>query len=193
MAIICGSIIGGVVAGGCGYGIGYAFYGDDDDEDVRLWLPIGLAIYGFYCGLILCHCVLMVLHSAVIAIFVCYAEDPAALYENRINAYNQIVQAKPDFGVVYQSYGRRGAGGAGNAGDGGVRSGQQAQYGPAVTTQLVQPVVVYQPPPPQQQQQQQQQVIYQQQPPPQYQPQQQQQLQYPQLNKTDGGNDYTQV
>ena len=102
MALLCGSLIGGVVSGGVGWGIGWAFYKDDDTYPT---IAIGLAIYGFIIGLVFCHCVLMVIASAVICLFVCYSEDPAAMYRNRRDEYTRIVAAKPSWGDVYTTYG----------------------------------------------------------------------------------------
>ncbi len=60
---------------GMGFLMGYVFYSDADSSVYPL-VPIALAVYGFFIGLVLCHCVLMVIASCVIALFVCYAEDP---------------------------------------------------------------------------------------------------------------------
>merc|ERR1712025_308642 len=42
IALVCGSMIGAVVSAIAGYVIGYAFYGNDDDEDVSTLLPVAL-------------------------------------------------------------------------------------------------------------------------------------------------------
>eukprot|EP01083_Nonionella_stella_P221722 791869_1 len=107
MAIGCGALIGGVVSAGVGFGIGYLFYKDDTGNDTYPIIPIYLAIYGFLMGLVLCHCVLTVLASCVIALFVCYAEDPAAMNQNRPEEYNRITQAKPTWGDIYRNHGGR--------------------------------------------------------------------------------------
>merc|ERR1719410_53727 len=108
MAIGCGALIGGVVSAGTGFGIGYAFYGGSDDEDVYPTVPICLAVYGFFIGLVFCASVLMVIASAVIALFVCYAEDPATMSQNHPEEYQNLVNAKPEWGDVYRNYGNMG-------------------------------------------------------------------------------------
>jgi len=145
-------MMGGVVSAGVGYLIGYTFYNDDEDEDVREFLPVGLAVFGFFVGFILCRCILQVIASAVIALFVCYAEDPASMFANRPEEYQRLLDAKPTWGDVYTTYG----------------GARVQQVGPVMTVAPAQPVVyVQQQPQPQQTQQ----VVYQQ---VQQQPQQQQ-------------------
>eukprot|EP00483_Globobulimina_turgida_P001561 UN01563 len=127
MTIVCGSLIGGVVSSATGFAIGYIFY--NDSNDAYPTVPIALAIYGFFIGLVLCHCVLMVIASAVIALFVCYAEDPAAMNQNRPEEYNRLTQAKPVWSDVYRNHG----------------GAAQQPYGPTVIVQPAQPVVYQQP------------------------------------------------
>jgi len=153
IALVCGSMIGAVVSAIAGYVIGYAFYGNDDDEDVSTLLPVALAVGGFFVGLILCRCVLQVIASAVIALFVCYAEDPASMFANRPEEYQRLLDAKPAWGDVYTTYG----------------GAQVQQVGPVMNVAPAQQVV-YQP-------QQTQQVVYVQQ------PQQAQQGVYPQIGQ----------
>jgi len=105
VAIGCGSLIGGVISAGVGFGIGYAFYSGSDDEEVYPMIPIVLACYGFLIGLVFCASVLMVLQSAVITLFVCYAEDPASMNANHPDEYNRLVAAKPEWRDVYRTYG----------------------------------------------------------------------------------------
>merc|ERR1712130_140724 len=124
------ALIGGVVSAAIGFGIGWLFYNDSDDEDVYPTLPIGLAIYGFFIGLIFCASVLMVIVSAVITLFVCYAEDPATLNKNHPNEYQRLVNAKPTWGDVYRTYGNFG--------------GNPNPMGPSMAVQPVQPVIVQQ-------------------------------------------------
>merc|ERR1712129_350721 len=54
MAIGCGAMIGGIVSAGTGFLIGYAFYGQSEDEEVYPTVPVALAIYGFFIGLVFC-------------------------------------------------------------------------------------------------------------------------------------------
>eukprot|EP01083_Nonionella_stella_P319037 1169034_1 len=104
MAIMCGAFIGAVVSAGTGFGIGYLYYWNSDkvDNDTSIAITSALAGYGFFIGFVLCFCVLMVLASAVIALFVCYAEDPAAMNQNRPEEYNRLTGAKPEWGNVMQ-------------------------------------------------------------------------------------------
>ena len=105
LAIFAGALIGGVVTAAIGYGVGFVFYHNDNDDDVRIGVPIGLAVYGFFIGLVLCQTVLYVVHSAIVCLFVCYCEDPATLQRNRPEEYNRICNAKPEFASVYNQYG----------------------------------------------------------------------------------------
>jgi len=187
IALGCGSLIGAVVSAGAGYALGAIFYGDADDEDVRDAFPLGMAIWGFVLGFIFCRCVLQVIASAVIALFVCYAEDPASMFANRPDEYTRLVEAKPTWGDVYTTYG----------------GAQVQQVGPVMHVAPAQPVYASQGGVPVQQTQQvvyaqpqqtqqvvytqqgqpvQQQVVYQQVP----QQQVQQQGAYPQLGQTGG-------
>ena len=100
MALMCGCIIGGICSGGAGFAIGYMFYSDASD-DIYPLIPILLAVFGFFIGLVFCQLVMYPVVSAVICLFVCYAEDPAAMNRNRPEEYNRVVEAKPSWGVVH--------------------------------------------------------------------------------------------
>eukprot|EP01084_Bolivina_argentea_P013563 25463_1 len=102
LAIFGGALIGGCVCCAIGYAVGYLFYGDYSEYEVRTDLPIGLAVYGFFIGLIICFTVLYVVHSAIICLFVCYSEDPAVMEENHANEYHRICDAKPAFGQIHR-------------------------------------------------------------------------------------------
>eukprot|EP01083_Nonionella_stella_P221724 791871_1 len=69
LTISAGAVIGGVVSAGVATGIAYTFYGAKEELIIA-------AIGGFFVGYILCAVILMVLASSVVALFVCYAEDP---------------------------------------------------------------------------------------------------------------------
>lgn len=142
MALMCGCIIGGVVSAGAGFAIGYMFY--SDDADLYPAIPIILAVIGLFIGLVFCQLVMYPVVSSVICLFVCYAEDPAALNRNRPEEYNRLVDAKPSWATVYTTFG-----------------GAQVApvMGPTVAVQPQQPQVVYVQQP-QQAQTQQQQVVY---------------------------------
>lgn len=105
LAIFAGALIGGIVSCGVGYFIGFLFYRNSDNDDVRMAAPIGLCVYGFFIGLILCQTVLYVVHSSIICLFVCYCEDPAVLQQNRPEEYQRIIGAKPSFADIYNKYG----------------------------------------------------------------------------------------
>merc|ERR1712154_565569 len=126
LAIINDNLVG--VALNCGALIGYLFYSGSDDEEVYPLIPIALAWFGFFIGLIFCSCVLMVLQSAVVTLFVCYAEDPASLNSNHPEEYQGLVAAKPEWANVYRTYG-------------GARGNVNAN-GPLMAVPVVQPVVV---------------------------------------------------
>jgi len=128
MAIGCGALIGGVVSAATGFGIGWFFYSDSSDEDVYPTVPIILAIYGFLIGLVFCSSVLMVIASAVIALFVCYAEDPATINANHPEEYQNLSNAKPQWAEVYRTYG----------------GGNANPIGPSMVVQPAQQQVVYQ-------------------------------------------------
>eukprot|EP01083_Nonionella_stella_P179702 638829_1 len=68
LAIFGGALIGGCVCGAIGYAVGYLFYGDYSEYEVRTDLPIGLAVYGFAIGLTICFTVLYVFTQQL---FVC--------------------------------------------------------------------------------------------------------------------------
>eukprot|EP01084_Bolivina_argentea_P069098 125783_1 len=105
LAIFAGAIIGGIVTAGIGWFIGYLFYDNSHDHDIRKFVPIGLAIYGFVIGLILTSTILYVVHSSIICLFVCYSEDPAALHQNRPDEYDRISSTKPEFEEIFVNYG----------------------------------------------------------------------------------------
>merc|ERR1712157_714220 len=100
LAIFGGALIGGCICAVVGYGIGYIFYADYADSAVSLGVPAGLAVYGFFIGLIICFTVLYVVHSAIICLFVCYCEDPRVMQLNHLQAFNRVVDAKPGFAAI---------------------------------------------------------------------------------------------
>ena len=107
LAIFAGALIGGVVSAGVGYLLGYIFYSNSSDYDIRVDIPIALAIYGFFVGLLFCMTVLYVVHSAIVCLFVCYCEDPAALNDNRPEDYQRIANVSPQFRDIYSQHGGR--------------------------------------------------------------------------------------
>merc|ERR1719295_82662 len=59
----------------------------NDDDTLYHWL---LGIIGFFLGYCVVAVILKVVASGVVALFVCFAEDPAALYQNRPEAYSRL-------------------------------------------------------------------------------------------------------
>eukprot|EP00483_Globobulimina_turgida_P013430 UN13454 len=94
LAIVGGALIAACLCSLIGYFIGLLFSTD---------VAIGLAIYGFFIGFILCFTVLYTVHSAIICLFVCYAEEPAVLQSNHIHDFNRITNAKPGFASINQN------------------------------------------------------------------------------------------
>merc|ERR1712242_108109 len=112
MVLFAGAMIGGVVTAGVGGGVGYAFYSGNSDESVAYGVPAALAGTGFLIGLVLTMTTLYVVRSAVVTLFVCFAEEPAALHENRPEEFGRLTGAKPEFTEYYDNYGT----GRGNVG-----------------------------------------------------------------------------
>ncbi len=57
-------------------------------------LATAFAFLGFFVGFYLCWTVLNTVASCVVAIFVCYAEDPNAMEINRPNDYHKLTAAR---------------------------------------------------------------------------------------------------
>ena len=110
MVLFAGALIGGVVTAGCGAAVGYAFYGGIDDESQKSDIIGTLAGIGFLIGMILTMTTLYVVYSSVVALFVCFAEEPAALHENRPEEYQRLTGARPEFQEFYNEYGSNGPG-----------------------------------------------------------------------------------
>merc|ERR1712083_982787 len=60
--------------------------------------PEMYAFFGFLVGFYLCLTILQIVTSCVITLFVCYAEDPHAMSENRPLEYNKIERARKNLG-----------------------------------------------------------------------------------------------
>ena len=96
-AITCGALVAGVACGGVGWGITYAFYGNDkdihwDDDWQRYGFLACAAVFCGIVGLIVTEIVLQPMPSAVQALFVCWAEEPEVLAENRPKAYREMTK-----------------------------------------------------------------------------------------------------
>merc|ERR1712087_812402 len=112
--LMFGSLISAVATAAIGYGIGAAFYGDYPDKDIRVTILSTLTVYGALAGLILCLCTLRVVESAIVSIFVCFAEAPAALHRNHIEEYETLVEAHSKFKTISEEVSEYSDGG-GNA------------------------------------------------------------------------------
>merc|ERR1719189_1583267 len=114
MVLFAGAMVGGIATAGCGAGCGYAFYYTDDSvsQEDSLILVGSMAGYGFLVGMMLTFTTLYVVRSAVVTLFVCFAEEPAALHENRPEEFGRLTGAKPEFTEYYDNYGT----GRGNVG-----------------------------------------------------------------------------
>merc|ERR1719150_66936 len=93
-------MIASVATGAVGYGIGYAFYHDDPDQDIQDYLPPALTVFGMIVGLILCLCTMTVVSSAIVSLFVCFAEDPATLKKTHHEEYEMLVDAHSKFSDI---------------------------------------------------------------------------------------------
>lgn len=77
-AQICGGLFTGVIAALVAY---YGF-----DADWRPWAGVGFVV-----GLMLLVVVTEVVESAVVALFICLADDPMRLQQTKPDAYNRIM------------------------------------------------------------------------------------------------------
>jgi len=83
-ALACGALVGALITALVGYILSVVFTSIDAD------MRIGYLIAGFVIGYFLCATVMMVVKSAVVLVFVCWAEDPAAMSHNRPQEYRAI-------------------------------------------------------------------------------------------------------
>ncbi|ETO13968.1 hypothetical protein RFI_23400 [Reticulomyxa filosa] len=83
-ALSCGALVGALVTALVGYILSTAFTSIHSD------MRVGYLLAGFVIGYFLCATVMMVVRSAVIAVFVCWAEDPASMAHNRPNEFHLI-------------------------------------------------------------------------------------------------------
>lgn len=101
--LFCGSLLSAIVTAAIGYGIAWIFYNEDPDPEISNGIPVGLAVYGGVVGLILCICVLTVVKSGIVSLFVCFAEDPASLRRNHPEEFDTLVKAHPNFDNMAES------------------------------------------------------------------------------------------
>mmetsp|Transcript_22675 Transcript_22675/g.36245 ORF Transcript_22675/g.36245 Transcript_22675/m.36245 type:complete len:501 (+) Transcript_22675:38-1540(+) len=103
LGLAAGNLCSLVVCGCSGYGIAYAFYGNYADPEVRDVLVWGLAVYGCVVGFILCWLVLVVVRSAIVTLFVCFAEEPAILFKNRREEFNKLADVRPSIKQIHDN------------------------------------------------------------------------------------------
>jgi len=87
LALTCGAVLGAVVSGLVGYVVAIGYY----DTDLA-WV---LAVFGALLGYIVVVIILLVVASGVVAIFVLFAEDPAAMSENRPDEFRKLTEVSP--------------------------------------------------------------------------------------------------
>jgi len=88
LALTCGCMLGMIVGAGAAVGVSVAFYGD---EDYGILMHILCGIVGAYLAFAVVGIILRSVSSGVVAIFVCFAEDPAAGKNNRPEDYQRLV------------------------------------------------------------------------------------------------------
>lgn len=91
MVMTFGSLIGGLVTGAFGYYMSAILYpspSSSTSSDYILW-----TVVAFLIGFVLCMCAMEVVHSCIASFFVCFAEDPAALYSAKPQVYQKISEA----------------------------------------------------------------------------------------------------
>lgn len=88
---------------------------DKFDQSSVLMSSILVGIIGSIIGYMLCVTVLQVVRSSVVALFVCFAEDPNALSQNRPSQYKRLVETRPELNKFAQE-GHTGIGGGVNEG-----------------------------------------------------------------------------
>eukprot|EP01084_Bolivina_argentea_P172128 298185_1 len=103
LGLFAGNLCSLVVCAASGYGIAYSFYGNDPNEEISVNLLWYLTIYGAIVGFILCWLVLIVVRSAIITLFVCFAEEPQILFANRRDVYDELADVKPQFQEIHDN------------------------------------------------------------------------------------------
>jgi len=98
LALTCGAVLGAVVSGVAGFFVANAFY---DNVALAVYLGLVGAMFGYYVVVI----ILLVVASGVVALFVCFAEDPAACAQNRPEAYAKLTGVSPTLLEMAQNRG----------------------------------------------------------------------------------------
>lgn len=102
-ALFMGNLIAFLFCGAIGFLISYEYYWDMDSVEndiLSVFFVVTLTLYGAIFGLILCSIVLQVVRSAIITLFICFAEEPAIMEENHADDFNAIKDVRPDFGIL---------------------------------------------------------------------------------------------
>lgn len=86
LALFCGCFLGAVVSCAAAVGVSVSIFTHDDD----VYYHYLLGFMGFVLGYCVVAVILKVVASGVVAVFVCFAEDPAALKMNRPEAFNRL-------------------------------------------------------------------------------------------------------
>ena len=89
LVMTCGGLMSFIVSFGIGFGLAFAFF----PNYMNVIIAILYGIIGGYLGAVLCMIVLRVIPSSVAALFVCFAEDPGALKDNRPEAFDGLVKS----------------------------------------------------------------------------------------------------
>eukprot|EP00485_Elphidium_margaritaceum_P000113 CAMPEP_0202693902 /NCGR_PEP_ID=MMETSP1385-20130828/7904_1 /ASSEMBLY_ACC=CAM_ASM_000861 /TAXON_ID=933848 /ORGANISM="Elphidium margaritaceum" /LENGTH=500 /DNA_ID=CAMNT_0049349655 /DNA_START=32 /DNA_END=1534 /DNA_ORIENTATION=- len=103
LGLFAGNLCSLVVCGLSGYGIAYSFYKDYSDPEVKEVLLYSLAVYGCIVGFILCWMVLVVVRSAIVTLFVCFAEEPAILANQRREEFDKLAEARPHMKQIVEN------------------------------------------------------------------------------------------
>ncbi|ETO01890.1 hypothetical protein RFI_35550, partial [Reticulomyxa filosa] len=82
-ALACGAIVAGLFTAFVAFSLAVVFWSGNDTN----WI---FALLGFLIGYVLCTLVLGVIASAVVALFVCWAEDPQAMQQTHPSEFDEI-------------------------------------------------------------------------------------------------------
>eukprot|EP01084_Bolivina_argentea_P263316 445623_1 len=93
IAIFCACLVSGLFTSVIAYGIGFIYYGQDTDININIYVVNDLAVYGGVIGLIMCLGILRNVRSAIIAMWVCFAEHPAFLERNRQMVFKKLIHS----------------------------------------------------------------------------------------------------
>mmetsp|Transcript_83238 Transcript_83238/g.102010 ORF Transcript_83238/g.102010 Transcript_83238/m.102010 type:complete len:485 (+) Transcript_83238:75-1529(+) len=104
LALFCGGVLAGLCSCFIGvFGLVPAFYPESQYGTTTVVIQIIIGVWGFFLGYYLCVVILMVVRSSIVCLFVCFAEDPAALQENRPEEFGMITGAKQELQTFAQT------------------------------------------------------------------------------------------